>query len=211
MRKVAMSACTQCHGQGGFSYRRQNGASAFAVCTNCRGHRFIDDDVLPPPPSPSQLPPWPAPRRNDRISIAGRWLTIGGCLDIWPSGRMNLAREWGYRLGLTGQGIALWNGGAVGILLRGKPLGGRGYFLRFSSDNLITGFCAIRRGPRLPLTFERDESEPDALRPQERRRSLMSLLRTIDRSDLRHAKSEQRAAGNQRRAEPGQRNSAPKS
>ena len=83
-----MSACTQCHGQGGFSYRRQNGASAFAICTNCRGHRFVDDDVPPPPPKPSQLPPWPAPRRHDRISIAGRWLTIGGCLDIWPSGRM---------------------------------------------------------------------------------------------------------------------------
>jgi hypothetical protein len=205
-----MSACTQCHGQGGFSYRRHNGASAFAICTNCRGHRFIDDDVPPQPPKPSQLPPWPAPRRHDRISIAGRWLTIGGCLDIWPSGRMNLTREWGYRLGLTGQGIALWNGGAVGILLRGKPLGGRGYFLRFSSENLISGFCAIRRGPRLPLTFERDESEPDTPRLQQRRHSLMSLLRTLDRTDPRHPQSDQRAAFDRRRAVLGQRKSAPK-
>src|SRR5262245_2282841 len=52
LRKVAMSACTQCHGQGGFSYRRQNGALAFAICTNCRGQRFIDDDEPPPPPAP---------------------------------------------------------------------------------------------------------------------------------------------------------------
>jgi hypothetical protein len=123
---------------------------------------------------------------------------------------MNLAREWGYRLGLTGQGIALWNGGAVGILLRGKPLGGRGYFLRFSSENLISGFCAIRRGPRLPLTFERDESEPDTPRLQQRRHSLMSLLRTLDRADPHHPQSEHRAAGNRRRADLGRRNSAPK-
>ena len=123
---------------------------------------------------------------------------------------MNFAREWGYRLGLTGQGIALWNGGAVGILLRGKPLGGRGYFLRFCSDKLITGFCAIRRGPRLPLTVERDESEPYTPPPQARSRSLMSLLRTIDRTDPRLAQAEPRAAGNRRRAELGQQNSAPK-
>jgi len=206
-----MSACTQCRGQGGFSYRRQNGASAFAVCTSCRGHRFIDDDEPAPPPAPSQLPPWPAPRRNDRISVAGRWLTVGGCLDIWANGRMNFTREWGYGLGLTGQGIALWNGGAVGVLLRGRPLGGRGYFLKFSNDNLITGFCAIRRGPRLPLTFERDESEVGTLSPQERRRSLMSLLRTIDRVDPHHTQAEPQAAGKRRRADLGPRRSAPKS
>src|SRR5215813_2196519 len=194
-----MSACTQCHGQGGFSYRRQNGALAFAICTNCRGHRFIDDDMPQPAPAPSQLPPWPAPRRSNRISIAGRWLTVGGCLDIWANGRMNFAKEWGYALGLTGQGIALWNGRAVGILLRGKPLGGRGYFLRFSNGNLITGFCAIRRGPRLPLTFERDESEAETSRPQQRRRTLMSLLRTTDRIDPHHVQGSLRADGNQRR------------
>jgi hypothetical protein len=165
LRKVAMSACTQCHGQGGFSYRRLTGALAFAICPDCRGHRFIDDGEPPAPPAPSQLPPWPAPRRSDRISIAGRWLTIGGCLDVWANGGMNFAKEWGYGLGPTGQGIALWNGGAVGVLLRGKPLGARGYFLRFSSNDQITGFCAIRRGPRLPLSFERDEDEAGMPRP----------------------------------------------
>jgi hypothetical protein len=181
-----MSACTQCHGQGGFSYRRLTGALAFAICPNCRGHRFIDDGEPSPPPTPSQLPPWPAPRRTDRISIAGRWLTIGGCLDIWPNGSMNFVKEWGYELGLTGQGIALWNGGIVGVLLRGKPLGGRGYFLSFSSNNLLTGFCAIRRGPRLPLSFERDESEARLSRPPERRRSLLTRPRTTDRVGPRH-------------------------
>jgi hypothetical protein len=206
-----MSACTQCHGQGGFSYRRQSGALAFAVCTNCRGHRFIDDDEPLPAPAPSQLPPWPAPRRSDRILIAGRWLTVGGCLDIWANGRMNFAKEWGYGLGLTGQGIALWNGGAVGVLLRGRPLGGRGYLLRFSKDNLITGFCAIRRGPRLPLAFERDEQEAEMPRPPERRRTPVSSLRATDRIiDPRYIQGDTRPAGNQRRTDLGPRNSPPK-
>jgi hypothetical protein len=160
VRKVAMSACTQCHGQGGFSYRRLTGVLAFATCPNCRGHRFVDDGEPPARPAPSQLPPWSAPRRSDRILIAGRWLTIGGCLDVWPNGRINFAREWGYGLGLTGQGIALWNGGVVGVLLRGKPLGGRGYLLRFVGRNLIAGLCAIRHGPRLPLSFERADADP---------------------------------------------------
>ncbi len=197
-----MSACTQCHGQGGFSYRRLSGALAFAICANCRGHRFIDDDEPSAPPPPSQLPPWPAPRRSNRISIAGRWLTFGGCLDVWPNGRMNFAKEWGYGLGVTGQGIALSNGRAAGVLLRGKPLGGRGYLLRFSGKNLITGFCAIRRGPRLPLSFQRDESEVRMSRPPEPRRSLLSGLRTTDRTGPRHSQAELRETGSQQRAEP---------
>jgi hypothetical protein len=68
---------------------------------------------------------------------------------------MNFAKEWGYDLGLTGRGVALWNGAAVGVLLTGKPLGGRGYLLKFFDDRSIAGICAIRRGPHLPIAFER--------------------------------------------------------
>jgi hypothetical protein len=58
----------------------------------------------------------------------------------------------------------LWNDGAIGVLLRGMPLGGRGYILKFSNANLLTGFCAIRRGPQLPLFFRRAQSDQaDAL------------------------------------------------
>ena len=154
-----MSTCPQCFGQGGFCYRRQNGALGFNVCTGCRGHRFIDDGEPLSPPQPSQLPPWRSPQRSDQCPIAGRWLTAGGCLDFWSSGRMSLVREWGYALGLTGRGVALWNDGAIGVLLRGMPLGGRGYILKFSNANLLTGFCAIRRGPHLPLFFRRAQSD----------------------------------------------------
>jgi hypothetical protein len=150
-----MSACPQCHGQGGFSYRSQNGVLRFDICTGCRGCRFIDDGEPVSAPDPSQLPPWPAPKRTHQYPIAGRWLTSGGCLDVWPAGRMNLVKEWGYDLGLTGRGVALWNGAAVGVLLTGKPLGGRGYFLKFFDDRSIAGICAIRRGPHLPIAFER--------------------------------------------------------
>jgi hypothetical protein len=84
---------------------------------------------------------------------------------------MSLVREWGYALGLTGRGVALWNDGAIGVLLRGMPLGGRGYILKFSNANLLTGFCAIRRGPHLPLFFRRAQSDrTDALHANERRR-----------------------------------------
>ena len=48
---------------------------------------------------------------------------------------MSLVREWGYALGLTGRGVALWNDGAIGVLLRGMPLGGRGYILKSSNAN----------------------------------------------------------------------------
>jgi len=177
-RMDAVSTCPQCFGQGGFCYRRQNGALGFNVCTGCRGHRFIDDGEPLSPPQPSQLPPWLAPQRSDRYPIAGRWLTEGGCLDFWASGRMSLVREWGYALGLTGRGVALWNDGAIGVLLRGMPLGGRGYILKFSNANLLTGFCAIRRGPHLPLFFQRAQSDQaDALHSIERRRPAKPISR----------------------------------
>jgi hypothetical protein len=84
---------------------------------------------------------------------------------------MSLVREWGYTLGLTGRGVALWNDDAIGVLLRGMPLGGRGYILKFSNANLLTGFCVIRRGPHLPLFFQRAQSDQaDALHSIERRR-----------------------------------------
>jgi hypothetical protein len=84
---------------------------------------------------------------------------------------MSLVRKWGYGLGLTGRGVGLWNDGAIGVLLRGMPLGGRGYILKFSNANLLTGFCAIRRGPHLPLFFRRAQSDrTDALHANERRR-----------------------------------------
>jgi hypothetical protein len=173
-----VSTCPQCLGQGGFCYRRQNGALGFNVCTGCRGHRFIDDGEPLSPPHPSQLPPWPAPQRSDQYPIAGRWLTAGGCLDFWASGRMSLVREWGYAIGLTGRGVALWNDGATGVLLRGMPLGGRCYLLKFSNANLIEGFCAIRRGPQLPLFFRRAPSDrADTLRATERRQDGRRIFR----------------------------------
>src|SRR6266699_4855265 len=155
-RMDAMSTCPQCHGQGGFSYRRRNGLLSFEFCTSCRGYRSIDDGEPLSPAGPSQRPPWPAPLRSDRYPVAGRWLTSGGCLDVWPAGRMNLVKEWAYELGTIGRGVALWNGASVAMLLAGRPLGGRGYFLRFSDNSSsIAGVCVIRRGPQLPISFQR--------------------------------------------------------
>ena len=198
-RMDAVSTCPQRFGQGGFCYRRQNGALGFNVCTVCRGHRFIDDGEPLSPPQPSQLPPWRSPQRSDQCPIAGRWLTAGGCLDFWPSGRMSLVREWGYALGLTGRGVALWNDGAIGVL-RGMPLGGRGYILKFSNANLLTGFCAIRRGPHLPLFFRRAQSDQtDASHADERRRPARPISRHSE-NDAATAGSGERRDGVRREA-----------
>jgi hypothetical protein len=84
----------------------------------------------------------------------------------------------GIRAGAHGPGVALWNDGAIGVLLRGMPLGGRGYILKFSNANLLTGFCAIRRGPHLPLFFQRAQSDQaDALHSIERRRPAKPISR----------------------------------